>query len=72
MQLAVKILVNYLEFECNKLFYFIYVFYFIIVYFSDPKSIILIKWLNRKRRHQKIRIKIQILMNNRPKLWPLK
>ena len=32
MQLAVKILVNYLEFECNKLFYFIYVFYFIIVY----------------------------------------
>ena len=24
MQLAVKILVNYLEFECNKLFYFIY------------------------------------------------
>ena len=30
MQLAVKILVNYLEFECNKLFYFIYVFYFII------------------------------------------
>ena len=31
MQLAVKILVNYLEFECNKLFYFIYVFYFIIL-----------------------------------------
>ena len=28
MQLAVKILVNYLEFECNKLFYFILCFLF--------------------------------------------
>ena len=30
MQLAVKILVNYLEFECNKLFLILFMFFILL------------------------------------------
>ena len=61
MQLAVKILVNYLEFECNKLFYFILCFLF---YYNIKYIIILIFLINKHNKYiTKKYFFIQILVN---------